>query len=212
MLGERRSEFDHLKLLVAKPLARTGMPPWVITLMGLPLGLTAAALLWRGHTFAALAVGIAASLTDFFDGTVARLQNRSSALGNYLEAIVDKIVELTLLLGLAVFEPWPASFAIAASMFIAYCKPRVALVVQTDNRDWPGLADHPDRMVLILIGFACHAIPGKLFGFSATGWCLWLLAALACLGAAQRLCFAARLIREAEQEGRLLEYVSGKRL
>lgn len=207
MLGERRNQFDHLKLLVARPLARTGMPPWIVTLLGLPLALAAALLLWRGYTLAALALGIAASLTDFFDGAVARLQNRSSALGNYLEAIVDKIVELTLLLALAMFEPLPASFAIAASMFIAYCKPRVALVVQTDNRDWPGLADHPDRMVLILVGFACRLVPGRLLGFSATGWCLWLLAAAAAWGAWQRLWFAARLIREAENNGQLLEYV-----
>ncbi len=138
---------------------------------------------------AAALIGAAASLTDFVDGAVARYQQRQSAWGNYLEAIVDRLVELILLLTLAPDLGPVVAWAIAASMFISYCKPRVALVVPADNHDWPGCGDHADRMVILLVSMAlCQT------SFSLGKIGIALLSAISLLGSAQRLHYAYRLI------------------
>jgi len=187
-------------MLIARPLAAAGVSPTGVTLFGLLLALLSVLFLQVGGCprWGAL-LALLASLTDFFDGPVARLQNRVSAWGNYLDAVVDKLVEVVLLLGLAPFFPLVVPFAVASGFLVSYCKPRVALVIETDNRDWPGPADHADRMTLIVVAYV-------LYGF---GWvalaqgCLLLLTALGAVGTALRLSYARQLIDEAERSGGL---------
>lgn len=130
---------------------------------------------------------------DFVDGAVARFQGRVSAWGNYLEAIVDRGVEITLLLSLCSSLGSVVAWALAASLLISYCKPRAALVVPGDNHDWPGVGDHADRTVLILLATL------------ASGWSVTLarcllaaLTAMALVGCWQRIGYARKLIRMAE--------------
>lgn len=189
MLGQARHRFEPAKQYLGQRLGRLGIPPWLITLSGLALALLASWAYFKVGPLAAALIGTAASLTDFVDGAVARYQQRQSAWGNYLEAIVDRLVELILLLTLVSDLGPVVAWAIAASMFISYCKPRVALVVPADNHDWPGLGDHADRMVILLVSMALCQIsltPGKI-GIA-------LLTAISLLGSAQRLHYAYRLI------------------
>jgi len=189
VLGQARSYFEPAKERLGRSLGALGIPPWLITLSGLALALLASWTYFYVGPFWAALCGTAASLTDFVDGAVARYQNRQSAWGNYLEAVVDRLVELTLLLTLVPDLGPVAAFAIAASMFISYCKPRVALVIMADNHDWPGVGDHADRMVVLLVSMAlCQW--SLLAGQIGIG----LLALLAALGAAQRLHYAYQLI------------------
>lgn len=64
----------------------------------------AALLFWPDEPaarFAALAIFIAAGITDYLDGYVARTYAQSSALGRMLDPIADKLLVATLLLMLA---------------------------------------------------------------------------------------------------------------
>jgi len=199
MLGQLRATVNPLKKLLAAPLARAGIAPLTVTLAALPLSLASAALLLGGRPLAAAAVACAASLTDFLDGAVARAQGRTSAAGNYLEAMVDRVVEIILLLALGWFFPWPAAFALATSMLVSYAKPRVALVIPTDNRDWPGLGDHCDRLLLIVLAMASCAV-----SVTVPAALLWVLSGVASIGAWQRIRYALELVAEAEREQRVL--------
>jgi len=193
VLGNARRHFEPAKQALGRTLGRLGVSPTHITLTGLGLAITASWAYFHVGPLAGALIGTAASLTDFVDGAVARYQQRQSAWGNYLEAIVDRLVELILLLTLAPHLGPIVAWAIAASMFISYCKPRVALVIPADNHDWPGIADHADRMVVLLLSMAlCQLSPS--LGRIGIG----LLATLASIGAGQRLLYAYRLIHAAE--------------
>ena len=199
MLGRLRESFEPAKNLLASPLARVGVHPLVITMMGLLFCMVASGLI--GHRYACWApyLALAGATTDLLDGPVARLQGKASAFGNYAEAIVDRLVEISLLLGLApLYSQW-VPYALAASLFVSYCKPRVALVVETDNRDWPGVGDHVDRMVCLLLAYFAHS-----WGWSTvTTGCLGLLTLLATVGAGQRLFYAHSLIEEGKRSNSL---------
>lgn len=188
MLAKRRDWFEPSKRYLGERLGRLGLPPSVYTLSGLLLAAIAAYTYPKTPLGAAL-IGTAASLTDFVDGAVARYQQRQSLWGNYLEAVVDRLVELTLLLAMAEDLGPVVAWAIAASMLISYTKPRVAIVINTDNHDWPGIADHADRMVILLVSMALAQISRPL----AQGG-IALLTAAAAVGALQRIHYAYHLI------------------
>lgn len=68
-------------------------------------------LLWEFpfHHFAALVVFIAASLTDYFDGKIARSQNLVTNLGKFLDPIADKMLTTAaflIFLGIGVTDVW----------------------------------------------------------------------------------------------------------
>ena len=188
MLANRRDWFEPSKRYLGERLGRLGLPPSVFTLSGLLLAGLAAYTYTKTPLGAAL-IGTAASLTDFVDGAVARYQKRQSLWGNYLEAVVDRLVELTLLLAMAQDLGPVVAWAIAASMLISYTKPRVAIVINTDNHDWPGIADHADRMVILLISMAIsHA------SITAAQYGIALLTLTAVIGSIQRLHYAYGLV------------------
>jgi cardiolipin synthase (CMP-forming) len=65
--------------------------------------LVAGLLLWGGDTARWIAVGIyvAAAITDFFDGYLARLWHQQSSLGRMLDPIADKVLVAVVLLVLS---------------------------------------------------------------------------------------------------------------
>ncbi len=198
MLGNLRTFVGPLKARVANPLARLGINPNLVTVLAIPMAILAAYLLINQHPYLGFVVGTAASLLDFIDGEIARLQQRASAFGNYLEAMTDRVVETALLVGLSYFHPVLAAAALGLSLLVSYAKPRVGIVIVTDNRDWPGVADHSDRMVVILAAYLFFAWAPSLLTFL----CLFCL-----VGFCQRIHYAHKLIEEAERQGNLLPYL-----
>lgn len=194
VLNQLRETVTPLKNALARPIAATGLSPNLFTLSALPLAAAAGLLVHHGHPGFALAAGIPSALVDFVDGPVARLQNRVTPFGNLLETVVDRCVDACLLVGLATRFPLAASTAMATSMIISYIKPRTALVVISDNREWPGWGDRSDRIVLILISILMLALELP----RGAELCLWLVATASLVGIVQRLRYARRLIDESE--------------
>lgn len=207
VLSSLRSAVVPLKQALARPLAALGLPPNLLTLAAIPLALGAAWLVALDRPLVGLLLAVPASLVDFIDGEVARLQGRSSAFGNLLEAIVDRVVEGLLLASLVPFFPLAAAASLGLGFLVSYVKARTGLVVAADNRDWPGWGDHSDRILLALVAILLWGLGLRLGGVFAAEGALWLLAALSLVGVLQRLRYSRELIREAERSGDLLAYL-----
>lgn len=91
-----------------KPLSKIWNLPNLLTygrIVAVPL--VAGLLLWAGSTggdaarWGALAIYIAAAITDFFDGYLARKWQQQSALGRMLDPIADKVLVAVVLLVLS---------------------------------------------------------------------------------------------------------------
>jgi CDP-diacylglycerol--glycerol-3-phosphate 3-phosphatidyltransferase len=77
---------------------------------------------FEGHDYWATAVFIVAMTTDWFDGRVARRDNRSSAFGTLLDPIADKILVLSVLVILIdqhVFPAWMVVAIVAREFLIS---------------------------------------------------------------------------------------------
>jgi len=82
---------DHLLgWIAASPLG--GIPPWVLTLTGVGLGLAAGILVSYHRYHWGLGLWLLNRLCDGLDGTVARQQDKQSDLGGYLDMMADVVV------------------------------------------------------------------------------------------------------------------------
>jgi CDP-diacylglycerol--glycerol-3-phosphate 3-phosphatidyltransferase len=138
-------------------LARTGVPPNVITWSALALNLWACILFAAGRFAAAGGLMILAGLCDLLDGPVARRQNRVSKFGGFLESILDRYSDLMLFLGLLVYYvrvnrfPYAilAGIAMAGAVMVSYARARAESLGPTSE---VGFWERPERMVLMIIG------------------------------------------------------------
>ena len=99
--------FDHLlrglkdRLLAPLAMLLRGVSPNLLSLVALVLGLSAAAAAARGAWGIGLALWIANRVTDGLDGTVARVANRQTDFGGYLDILLDFVVYAAIPLGFA---------------------------------------------------------------------------------------------------------------
>jgi CDP-diacylglycerol--glycerol-3-phosphate 3-phosphatidyltransferase len=74
------------------------------------------------HNYWATGLFVAAMLTDFFDGRVARRHGRTSALGSLLDPVADKVLVLSVLIVLIdqkVFPGWMIAAIVAREFLVS---------------------------------------------------------------------------------------------
>lgn len=141
---------------LASILAKTGVPPNVITWSALVLNLWACVFFAAGRFAAAGGLMILAGMCDLLDGPVARKQNRVSKFGGFLESILDRYSDLMLFLGLLVYYvrvnrfPYAilAGTAMAGAVMVSYARARAESLGPTSH---VGFWERPERMVLMIL-------------------------------------------------------------
>lgn len=144
----------------AQIFVKTPITPNMLTLFGFVLNIGVAVLIATGHLVAGGIMVIVAGLFDMLDGALAKITNRVSDFGAFLDSVVDRYSEAVVLLGLFIYYyPQPGNqglinvvliYAILfGSMMISYARARAgALNIQNEV----GLMARPERIVLIAIG------------------------------------------------------------
>src|ERR1700683_4086639 len=148
---------------LAAVLAPTGIPPNVITWCALVANLWAGMLFAAGRFAAAGGMMVLAGLCDLLDGPVARLQNRVSLFGGFLDSILDRYADLMLFLGFLVYYAPVNRFrylllagaAMAGSVMVSYAKARAESLVPTSEI---GFWERPERLVLMILGALTNRI------------------------------------------------------
>ncbi len=174
----------HLVTQLIRPMARLGITPNMLTVIGLLLSLLTAVVIAQGFLFTGGLLVLLAGLFDMFDGAMARVQHSATPFGAFFDSTLDRYSESIILFGLlwytlqrpANFRDifWPTSheqtwmilfiyIAIVGSLLVSYTKARAeGLGIECKG----GLLARPERVVLLAIGL--------LFGVS-----IWILAILA---------------------------------
>ena len=205
-----RSSFDTEKLSVKLGMmfARFGISPNTWTLLALlpaVCGFLVVAFYakYPDNLLIALVLFIFSGFLDAVDGAVARVTSRVSALGAFLDGVIDRYVEILIYMGLYFFlvdkkemlwlpNPFWISFLIFGSLmptFIrAYADHRKVVTDPSALRAMGGLLERAERLTLIYLGMLLGAYNNVL-------WLIYILAATSILAnytALQRLWFAVR--------------------
>jgi len=135
---------------VSRLAVALGITPNTITLASLLVGLMATAILWRAtplQAAAGLVVYAIAVILDHADGEVARLTLTESAIGEWLDIVVDTVIHAGVVLALGATSAAVTGQGIGLGIAAALGIVASAVVMKI----WPGLA-MPDRLGAAIAG------------------------------------------------------------
>src|SRR5437879_3659682 len=90
----------HLVALLIQPLARLGVTPNTLTVIGLLLSIVTAVVIAQGFLVAGGLLVLFAGIFDMFDGAMARVRNIATTFGAFFDSTLDRYSESIILLGL----------------------------------------------------------------------------------------------------------------
>jgi len=192
-----RALITRLFAPVARLLLNWGISPDVVTLVG-TLGVCAGALIFfpRGHLFAGTMVIVAFVFSDSIDGNMARMSNRSSDWGAYLDSTLDRMGDAAVFGGIVLYYAGTGDNDLGAALALAclvlgsivsYSRARAeGLGMRADV----GIAERSERLVAVLLAT----------GFVGVGWVpkmtlpvvLALLAVASAITVVQRILYVRR--------------------
>ena len=163
---------------IVRPLAKAGVTPNTITVLGLLISLAGAYLFYLNEQFWAAIVLLIGSLIDALDGTLARMTGKTSRFGAFLDSTFDRISDGAVLFGIAAgnLVDWRVAFlTFMGAYLVSYERCRAELA--GSGKLAVGIAERAERL-LVLIGFA-------LFGYVEYG--VYLVGILAWITVLQRM-------------------------
>ena len=206
MLGQIRKDIKPLLRKIAKIISVIPLTANQFTFLAIPLSGVAAYFLATENYLYGLIFIIFSILIDLLDGSFAEAKKQKSFFGNYLDALVDKMVEAIIYFGLAFNYPLLAFLCFSTTMLNSYAKPRVALVIETDNHDWPAIGDRADRLLLLIIGLLIANFI-TIQNIDIVQITLGIITIITFFGFIQRILYAKKLIKKALREDKILPYL-----
>lgn len=198
-----RKYTDGLFRKLAGGFLRLGLQPNHITAAAFVLGCSAGAVLYTGHPIAATGLLWLSGLLDATDGEMARLSGKSSLYGALLDIVSDRVVELSIVWGLALRRAdcllpllgLVSMILLSMTVFLT----TGMLARNTGRKSFYYQAGLMERTEGFLAFTAMMLIPRHL------GALTWIYAALIGFTILQRLADARRLLKIKKEEGETRE-------
>jgi CDP-diacylglycerol--glycerol-3-phosphate 3-phosphatidyltransferase len=177
-------------------VARTGLTPNTLTVIGLVLNVIVATVIASGNLILGGALVLLGGAFDLLDGAVARSTGQSSKFGSFLDSTIDRYSEAIVFAGLLIYltrtdagtVPVLLTYVtIVGSLMISYTRSKAESI---GVRGDVGFAQRLER-VLILAGALLISEPV---------WGLWILAVLTQVTAVHRIIHVWIIFRRGELE------------
>jgi CDP-diacylglycerol--glycerol-3-phosphate 3-phosphatidyltransferase len=157
MLSHYKTPLSRLGDPVARLLLQAHVRPNHLTVVGLGVSILAACALAQGRLRSGAVLLTLAGLFDFFDGSLARLANRVSAFGAFLDSAVDRYSDLAVLLGIVLFYHLAADtpgvlltmLTVLGTVMVSYTKARAQSIGLSCEI---GLMERPERLITLIAG------------------------------------------------------------
>jgi CDP-diacylglycerol---glycerol-3-phosphate 3-phosphatidyltransferase len=157
MLSHYKAPLSRLGDPVARILLQAHVRPNHLTVVGLGVSIVAAVALAEGRLRMGAVLLTLAGLFDFFDGSLARLANRVSAFGAFLDSVVDRYSDLVVMLGIVLFYHQAADtvgvfltmFTVLGTVMVSYTKARAQSIGLPCEI---GLMERPERLIVLIAG------------------------------------------------------------
>lgn len=184
MINERMQEWGRVQARrIAAWIRWTGLTPNALTIIGLLLNCVVAVIIGRGFLLLGGILVLAAGLFDLLDGAMAKITDRVTPFGSFLDSTLDRYSEVILYGGLLVYIlSTPDAkvgailihFTICGSILVSYARARAEAL---GYKLQVGLLARPERIIILAAGLILgHPI-----------WALWLLAIFTNITAVQRI-------------------------
>ena len=166
MLNNLRDSLQPHLEKIGKGFASTGISPNGWSCIGLTFAFASAFIYGWNIEFSLIIGGIVLLIAGFFDivdGQVARVSQKVTRTGGFLDSVFDKIAEVTIFLGILIggfAEPYLVFLAITLSLLVSYTRSRAeSLGVKLQGI---GIGERAERLLVIaiigIIGFLEYAI------------------------------------------------------
>jgi len=166
MLNNLRSSLQPHLEKIGKTFAATGISPNGWSCIGLIFAFASAFVYGWNIEFSLIIGGIILLVAGFFDivdGQVARISQKVTRTGGFLDSIFDKIAEVAIFLGILVggfAEPYLVFLAITLSLLVSYTRSKAeSLGVKLQGI---GIGERAERLLVIavigIIGFMEYAV------------------------------------------------------
>lgn len=179
---------------VVGALAKAGISPNALTLVGLGITGAAGVLAAEGHLLTAGIVSLLGGGFDALDGALARATRQASTFGALLDSTLDRYGEAAVLLGILVYEARGgqmevvilAGLALTGSFMVSYVRARAeGLGLDCEV----GFLTRTERVIVIGVGLILGLVVPALA----------LVALLANVTTVQRLFYVRRILDDREQ-------------
>ncbi len=114
-----RQQKDQLLRPVAKQIF-PAVHPNVVSLVAMVIGVVAAGAIWQGAYGAGLALWLLNRVLDGMDGLIARVHNKQSDFGGYLDLLLDFVVYLTVPIAFVAAAPTALNFWALSALLAVY--------------------------------------------------------------------------------------------
>ena len=166
MLNNLRDSLQPHLEKIGRGFASTGISPNGWSCIGLVFAFVSAFIYGWNVEFSLIIGGVALLVAGFFDivdGQVARVSQKVTKSGGFLDSIFDKIAEVAIFLGILVggfAEPYLVFLAITFSLLVSYTRSRAeSLGVKLQGI---GIGERAERLLVIaivgIIGFMEYAV------------------------------------------------------
>jgi len=181
-------------LPLTRLVARAGLTPNMLTVIGFLLNAGVAAVLATGRWQLGGVLLLLASAFDLLDGAVAQYANKATAFGAFLDSNLDRLSEAVIYFGLLwVYAPQGTTTeilliyaTIVGSLLVSYARARAeGLGLKCEV----GLLARPERVILLALGLLLNQVTIAL----------WLLAILTNLTAGQRVLHVWRILQNQQK-------------
>lgn len=168
-------------------LFRRHLNPNALTVVGTLVSVASAVCFARGKFTAGGVLILASGFFDLVDGVVARHQGDTSRFGAFLDSVLDRLVDMLILLGIAVYfsatqqlgQVLLTAWSLVATVLVSYSQARAQLFLPTFR---VGLMERAERMLILAAG----AVSGLLVA------ALWVVAIGSTITVIQRFARAYR--------------------
>lgn len=193
---------DRLHRWFAPLARRCPLSPNAITILALLLNVVAAVLLYRRFFLSAIGFIAIGGLADAFDGIVARVQEKTSRFGDFLDHFADRVSDTLLITGCLLGAGVRPEIAIAGIIAVGlngYIGTQIEATWQDRNYDTVGRGEFLLGLVVFPIVAFILADNGwdaiEHAGLRIAEWMTVALILVALLGIGQRFALARRLSR-----------------
>ena len=155
MLNKLRGSLKPTLEKIGHSFARTGLPPNFWTSVALFFAFASAIMYGLSIEFGLIIGGILLLVSGFFDivdGQVARVTQKISKKGGFLDSVFDKIAEVVIFLGILIggfAEPYLVFLAITMSLLVSYVRSRAESL--GINLQGVGIGERAERLLVIAI-------------------------------------------------------------